>query len=190
MENQIPSSSSGKKWLITAVVLLCFLLAAQIIYWMSINGALGTKIRGLEGEIAILTKQNEDLQKTIPAKGQAQPAAAGIAYENKDYGFGLQFPLTWKGYMWSKRTVGWGSFGSSPSYDFGFAAQDSIFNIAVLTHEQWNKLSASDEGANPVYLGENSQYVFAYSQSQYSANDFTTARRDEIKNIIATFSIK
>ena len=190
MENQISSTSSGKKWLITAVVLLSALLVAQIIYWISINAALGKKISGLEGEIAILTKQNEDLQKTIPAKGQTQPAETKILYTNKDYGFSLQFPLTWKGYVWSKRTVGWGSFGSSPSYDFGFVAQDSLFNIAVMTHEQWNKLSASDEGANPVYLGENSQYVFAYSQSQYSANDFTTARRDEIKNIIASFAIK
>jgi hypothetical protein len=188
MENEIPSPSSGKKWLITAVVLLCVMLAALIIGLIYSNNSLNKKVSGLEGEIAILTKQNQDLQKT-PDKTQTQTAAANIIYENKDYGFSLQLPLTWKEFKWSKRTVGWGSFGSSPTYDFGFAAQDSLFNIAILTHEQWNKISASDEGEKPAYLGENSQYVFAYSLSQYSANDFTTARRNEIKSIIATFAV-
>jgi protein involved in sex pheromone biosynthesis len=84
-----------------------------------------------------------------------------IVYTNSTYGFTLSFPQTWKDYTAKSRTIDWGTFGTSDSVDFGFEAQDSLFNISVHTKSQWQKLK-SEEGPTPTYLGENSQYIFGY----------------------------
>lgn len=109
-----------------------------------------------------------------------------IEYINNTYGFSLEFPDTWKGYTAKNRTIDWGVLGTNDSVDFGFSAQDALFNVSIHTKSQWQKIK-SGEFPMPTYLGENSQYVFVYSVTQYSANDAMVARINEIKDIIKTF---
>lgn len=115
-------------------------------------------------------------------------AITAMKYTNNTYGFSLDFPGTWKGYTAKNRTLDWGVGGTSDSIDFGFLAQDALFNVSVHTKSQWQKIK-SGEGPIPTYLGENSQYVFGYTLAQYSANDAMAARINEIKDIIKTFKV-
>jgi len=113
-----------------------------------------------------------------------------IPYHHSTYGFSLTFPSTWTGYSSAARPIEWGDpIGSTDSIDFGFAAQDSIFNISIFTPSQWNDLQSLG-GPMPSYLGENSQYVFAYDMSQFAANDAMAARRTEVSNITKTFRLQ
>lgn len=111
-----------------------------------------------------------------------------ISYNNDQYGFSLEFPSSWGGYVVKNRTIDWGIPGTSDSVDFGFSAQDSLFNISVISQDQWKKIS-SEEGPLPTYLGENNKYVFVYGAAQYIANNAMAARMGEIKDIIKTFKI-
>ncbi|HOX97072.1 MAG TPA: hypothetical protein PL066_01800 [bacterium] len=114
-------------------------------------------------------------------------APAAIFYNNNDYGFALTFPSSWTGYIATERTLSWGApVGDSNSLDFGFTAQDSIFNISIFTLGQWTDLQ-SMEGPLPGYLGENSQYVFAYDTAQFAANADMSTRRTEVAGIVGTF---
>lgn len=116
-------------------------------------------------------------------------APVAIFYNNSDYGFSLTFPSTWNGYFTTERTLTWGApIGSTNSLDFGFAAQDSIFNISMFTHQQWTDLQ-NMEGPIPGYLGENSQYVFAHDTAQFAANAEMTSRRSEVSGILETIRI-
>ena len=109
-----------------------------------------------------------------------------IIYKNAAYGFTMTFPQTWKDYTAKTRTLDWDPNGTSDSIDFGFAAQDSLFNVSIHTKSQWQKIKA-EGGATPTYLGENTNYVFAYNTAQFAANAAMTARMKEINAIIKTF---
>ncbi|HPL93347.1 MAG TPA: hypothetical protein PLB38_03635 [bacterium] len=113
-----------------------------------------------------------------------------IPYHHSTYDFSLTFPSTWQGYSAISRNIDWGApIGSTDSIDFGFPAQDSIFNISIFTPSQWNALQSLG-GPMPSYLGENSQYVFAYDMSQFAANDSMADRRNEVSNITRTFRLQ
>lgn len=113
-----------------------------------------------------------------------------IPYRHSTYGFSLIFPATWQGYTSTARTIDWGSpVGTTDSIDFGFPAQDSIFNISIFTPAQWNALQSLG-GPMPSYLGQNSQYIFAYDMSQFAANEEMALRRTEISNITKTFQLQ
>ncbi|MFH1233263.1 MAG: hypothetical protein V1649_01270 [Patescibacteria group bacterium] len=101
----------------------------------------------------------------------------------------MYLPNTWIGYSAIHRQINWGvPINTTDSLDFGFPAQDSIFNISIFTKNQWNNLQ-SMEGPKPSYLGENSQYVFAYDISQFATNDEMVQRRSEILSIVSTFRL-
>lgn len=113
-----------------------------------------------------------------------------IPYNHSTYGFSLTFPSTWSAYSSAARSIEWGDpIGSTDSIDFGFAAQDSIFNISIFTPSQWSDLQSLG-GPMPSYLGANSQYVFAYDMAQFAANDEMAARRTEVSGITATFRLQ
>lgn len=111
-----------------------------------------------------------------------------IKYTNKTYGFSLEFPSTWKGYTAKNRILDWGVPGTSDSIDFGFLAQEGVFNVSMPTKSQWQKVR-DEEGPMPTYLGENSQYVFGYALAQYAPNDAMLARMKEVSDIMKTFKL-
>lgn len=123
--------------------------------------------------------QNANQQVTQPQN---------IVYTNSTYGFTLTFPQTWKDYTAKSRTLNWGTSNTSDSVDFGFSAQNSLFNISVHSKSQWQKIK-SEEGPTPTYLGENNQYIFGYATAQYVANDTIVARMSEVKNVVKTFKV-
>lgn len=111
-----------------------------------------------------------------------------INYESKEYGFSLSFPATWKGYVVKNRTLNLGDLGTCDSVDFGFKAQDSLFNISMKTKDQWEKIQA-EEGPKGRKLGEDEQYVFIYAHGQDSVSEEIAARMREIPDIIKTFTL-
>ncbi|MFA6145990.1 MAG: hypothetical protein WC697_01500 [Patescibacteria group bacterium] len=138
-----------------------------------------------------IVNENQNSQSTVVQSQDTnlqvnQPQ--DIVYSNLTYGFTLTLPQTWKDYITKNRTLSFGTFGTSDSIDFGFAVQDSLFNISVHSKSQWQKIK-SEEGPAPTYLGENSQYVFGYAPAQYAANDLMVARMKEIKDIVKTFEV-
>lgn len=129
----------------------------------------------------------EDEQIENPPLNEAPVA---IPYHHSTYGFSLTFPSTWTGFTATSRNIEWGApIGSTDSIDFGFPAQESIFNISIFTPAQWTALQSLG-GPMPSYLGENSQYVFAYDMSQFAANDSMADRRTEVSNITRTFRLQ
>ncbi|HBU28073.1 TPA: hypothetical protein DEB00_03090 [Candidatus Uhrbacteria bacterium] len=114
---------------------------------------------------------------------------ASNLYTNDVYGFTLMFPQTWEGYTTKSRTIRWGAVGNNDSVDFGFAAQDDLFNVSFHPKSQWAALQ-SEEGPIPTYLGESNTYVFTYATGQYAANDVMIARMGEVKDIMKTFTLQ
>ncbi len=146
-----------------------------------------------EKSISTELQMNKNLSKSRPgnetsAEAPKNETASWKTYTNSKYGFSLNFPQTWEGYITKNRTLNWGSLGTSDSIDFGFSIQNSLFNISIHTKNKWEQIK-STEGPTPAYLGENSQYVFGYSKAQDAANDTIIARMSEISTIIKTFKI-
>lgn len=134
------------------------------------------------------SSQPADVPTPAPAPVTMAPAGISkdIVYTNSTYGFTITLPQTWKGYVTKSRTLDWGTPGTSDSLDFGFAAQDSLFNISIHTKAQWQAIKAG-EGPTPTYLGENAKYIFGYATAQFAANDAMIARMKETQGILKTF---
>jgi hypothetical protein len=116
-----------------------------------------------------------------------------IGYTNDQYKFSLTFPQTWKGYTITSRTLDWGSFGKSDSLDFGFGEQNSIFNIAIHSKEQWRQIAAEQEAdsrSTQVSLGESKDFVFSFASTGDVSNDEMYDRLSEVQSIIKTFDVK
>jgi hypothetical protein len=114
---------------------------------------------------------------------------ATLVYDNTAYGFTLEFPATWAGYVTKDRTLSWGDLSMSvESVDFGFTAQD-CFNIGMYDKAVWEKL-LTEEGPKPAKIGENDKYVFGYSPAMDVVNDEMAARMGELDGIIKTFKVK
>lgn len=109
----------------------------------------------------------------------------GETYTNEKYGFTLQFPDTWEGYV-TKETK-WID-NKTVSIEFGLPEQELIFDITIFTPEEWEKIS-SEEGPKPTKISENDEYVFAYGHAQDAVNDEIVQRMEEIDDIIATFKL-
>ena len=110
---------------------------------------------------------------------------AGLqAYSNTTYGFSLQLPATWKGYITKTEVYSYGTVIS-----FGFSSWSDIFVIGVYNKAQWDKIKSDpdNEIAMRSYLGENNQYYFTGNQSQEVGDAKLTARRAEFDQIIKTF---
>lgn len=132
--------------------------------------------------------EGELVKKDYLEEGDEEEEIEDFTYTNETYGFSLTFPGTWDNYQVKNRTLDWGENGESDSIDFGFADQDSLFNISILTKSQWENIQL-EEGTKPSYLWEGDEYVFAYSKAQDAVNDIMTERMEEILNIISTFEL-
>lgn len=146
--------------------------------------------------------QNSDIQKNSSGKTPSSaafgtdqngiPAVSKtdsvLTYTNETYGFSFELPSAWAVYTTKNRTLDWGTLGTSDSIDFGFSVQDSLFNVSIFSKSQWQKLKSA-EGPAPMYVGENSLYVFGYATAQFAQDDTIVERMKEIKDIIKTFKI-
>lgn len=122
---------------------------------------------------------------------QAPQPAEELVYKNAEYGFSLTFPQTWKDYTATQRNIDWGGSVSSPSIDFTVPGDESLFNIAVLTKAQWQKLQ-NDPDAGPMLanvIGENTKHVFLSAGSQ-DASQKNLPRRAEVSDILKTFTLQ
>lgn len=116
-----------------------------------------------------------------------------IHYINEQFGFELNLPKTWEKYIVTKRTLDWGDFGTSDSFDFGLDVQDSLFNIGVHSKDQWKKIEQEQNKESiymQTYLGENEKYVFSFASSYDLVNEEAGDRVDEARTILHTFQVK
>lgn len=127
-------------------------------------------------------------EKEVEGTKEAVPTSEEVLYHNEEYDFSLTFPTEWSDMHVTLRTLDWGSLETSPSFDFGFEAQDSLFNISIFTKSQWRDLKAQQQ-LSPTYLGENTTYVFGYSIAQDAANESLAERMGEVGEIVKTFTI-
>lgn len=116
-----------------------------------------------------------------------------IRYSNEQFGFELNLPKTWENYIVTRRTLDWGDFGTSDSFDFGLDVQDSLFNIGVHSKDQWKKID-QDQNKESIYmqtyLGENEKYVFSFASSYDLVNEEAGDRVDEARTVLHTFQVK
>lgn len=204
--------SSKNIWAIVATVVITALVVGGVVYALQ-SSRLKSSEQSFQQQITLLqnqidqlqqAQQNQNQQATQPPTSQNQNnqpivnqnenvnqqvnQPQEIVYSNSQYGFSLTFPQTWKGYTAKNRTLNRGSFGTSNSVDFGFSAQDSLFNVSIHTKSQWQQIK-SEEGPSPTYLGEDNQYIFGYATAQDAANDTIIARMRDISDIVKTFKI-
>ena len=104
-----------------------------------------------------------------------------LVYTNNQYGFGLIFPSTWKGYNVTNETVP----GTAQVFNFGFTQQKSIFMVVAYTIKMWNQSKHDDL---TYYLGANDRYAFIYNPAQGGIDQTMGDRLAELKSILATFS--
>jgi hypothetical protein len=148
--------------------------------------------------VAIEDAKNEreaQLQKeldAIKATVDKEEAKAGNNYDNKDYGFGLTFPESWKGYVVSDSS----GDGGTRYFTFGLETSDTawinatsstvvpIFTIGAYTKSTWE--SVKTEIIAPTYLGENAKHIFAYTTGQDAPED-VRSKIDVYKSILKTF---
>lgn len=111
-----------------------------------------------------------------------------IVYTNSEYGFTLNLPLTWGDYTTQLGPKADGVAGTSDSVAFSLPDQTPLFVIKIYPETVWDDIQQA-EGPTPIYLGENSKYVFGYSTAQDAANETMVSRISEIKDIMKTFVV-
>lgn len=191
---------------IALIVFVVSVVVAGVSYFFYSSSIKATE-KELQQQIVLLQQQLDETKNPQPLLGQQlQQEPVGESrvyvdiapqvnpeknnvYYNSEFGFSLTFPKTWNGYSARNRVLNWGAQGNSNSVDFGFAIQDSLFNISVHSKDQWQKIN-SQEGPKPTYISENGQYVFAYAVAHDASDESITSRMKEIPGIIATFEIK
>ncbi len=112
----------------------------------------------------------------------AQP----IVYKDPTYGFNITMPAAWAHYTVAYREIDWGASGKSDSLDVGLPGDDSLFNIAVLTKAQWDKIQDDKEvPSKGLFIGEKGGYIFVGSSAQ-SVSEQNKARFEEITKILTS----
>lgn len=134
-----------------------------------------------------LKEEPQEFQEQEQGQLQKQDSQKeGKIYRNGQYSFTLDFPAGWEQLQTKNRQVNWGDPGTSDSIDFGLPDQDSLFNIIILSKEQWRNFE-NYNFPKPTYLGENEQYVFGYGLAHDAANQEIVERMKEVKEIVETF---
>jgi len=114
------------------------------------------------------------------------------AYKNVEYGFEITLTDAWEGYkIKTSEMIGLGekniyfrvsTQSTTHGYRDGYAEP---FTISVYSPSDWATLQGS-EGPKPIYISQNSQYVFAYSQWQDPPEDLRNVDFG-VNQIIPTF---
>ena len=111
-----------------------------------------------------------------------------LVYKNEEYGFELTLAGVWKDYKIRKsEAVGLGEKNiyflvSDTSTKGGYAEP---FVISVYSAFDWDILQ-EEEGPKPIYISQNDQYIFAYSQWQDPPINLIGVDF-EVSQIISTF---
>lgn len=112
----------------------------------------------------------------------------GVFYKNIMYNFTLLFPDTWQNY---KATTYQAQDPNNRSICFSIPSSSPeelpicIMQINIFTQQEWSGMAKK-----PLYITENSKYVFAYDYSpdcvQHSS--FQCSRAKEVPSIISSFT--
>jgi len=128
------------------------------------------------------TTQKTKTQPETPVTEEPQI----LTYENTNYGFSVELPLTWEGYTVKERAS---EDAELPTFDFELQ-NESIFAVSVYTKEEFSTIT---EEENPIVYGtkraENTLYVFTAIGSQ-DVSDALYQRRVEVEEILKTFKAK
>lgn len=174
------SAGSGSMSAVFAVLILVVVIGFGIYYFQNKNES----IKGSEVVNEVVNKENINSDTfTVKESGE-------VAYYNDKYDFSLTFPVAWQGLTATYREIKWAENLSNDSIDFALSDQpDGLFNIGVFTLEKWAELEKSEGPNKPVYINKNEINVFAWSMSQYAANEEMQKRRTEVEDIIKSFSL-
>jgi hypothetical protein len=145
----------------------------------------------LMGSLGFLAGCAVENQKTI-SSDHLNKVEAGELYTNQEYGFTLTFSDSWKGFTAEKRVLNWGELGLSDSVDFGFGPENSLFNVAIHSKDQWKKIAAEQDLESryaQIYLEENENFVFSFASTNDVANQEMSERLLEVRDIIKTFQM-
>lgn len=210
-ENNLSQEQSQKIiWMVTGIITLVAVIIGGFVFTLQFSSFKSTE-KSLRQDLAMLQNQINQLQQAqqvqlapidqqnptestqateeqVESGAQPSDQAQTMVYNNSKYGFSLTFPQTWDGYTTKSRKLNWGDSGTSDSIDFGYSTQTSLFNISVLTKNQWKQIK-SQAGPKPTYLGENDLYVFGYSTAQDAVNNTIISRMKEIPEIVKTFEV-
>lgn len=108
----------------------------------------------------------------------AEEPQAKLIYTDPIYGFSLELPATWKGYVTKRKNF---DVGGSAVY-FGFTNWDDIFAISIAPVYE-------ADPANAKYLGTDGKNYYYAGSSQYIKIADLEARRNEFAEIVKTFSL-
>lgn len=200
-QNNEPIKNETQPWMVILMIIIAVLAIGSIVYTWQNSGS-KDMTKSLQEQITVLQNQITQLQQTqINQNTQLDPVVENtpeetennpLMYTNTQYGFSLTFPETWRGYFAKNNTSIYAYTGAISSIAFGLPLnyQDDVFSVEIFTKNAWE--NKEDGPANTqMYLGENDQYVFAYTTGMRDVpSEFNTIRRaleKEVKNIILTF---
>ncbi len=121
---------------------------------------------------------------------QADPTAGWKTYTNTQYGFGLTFPDSWKGYSVTKQEI-----TSGKSWRINFNIKDSdgsdytLFSIGIFTKTEWNRVVQQGGPASRELLNQNTTYAFTASRPQSAPVNpaLTELLNTTVTQILSTF---
>lgn len=151
-----------KPGFIIAVVIILVILGISLAYIINqsvINREKQAKIDELQKKVNNLTDYIESLQvngSQLANQQQAQvqsEVGSWPKYTNETFGFELNFPKTWEGYLITE---------NANFIDFGFKEQNPVARISIIGPEQWEQVR-QQENNGLVYVGETEQFIIVYS---------------------------
>lgn len=112
-------------------------------------------------------------------------------YLNYEYGFSIEFPVTWEDWSETEELINFGFGVEAPVVYFGLPDQNAIFAVGVYTEKKWNTLSDVEppDGLEGPPTAQNNLFRFDYSLGHYAANDEMHKRRGEVSGIMKTIEV-
>lgn len=141
--------------------------------------------KSAEAEIQSINEKLE-IAKLAQAFGKEKAKENQVLTYNSDF-YTLDLPKTWEGYSVKNKLVDIGRAGTGKAVDFGFARQPFMFNIVVLTKDQWEIMQKEGIGNEFTYLVEDTDSVYLYSVAKRAMYDELAPRLVEIDGILKTF---
>jgi len=125
----------------------------------SVDDTVNNLVNENEESTDMATQEQED-------QYEEEVAADWKQYNNKEYGFSLTFPDSWKDYQTRTGDTKFGKI-TAKSIKFEFKQNEPIFTISVFTKEQWSQIKGDeDTSMSARKLGSNNQYVFMFDNAQ------------------------
>jgi|GEM_PF-5388865 len=116
-----------------------------------------------------------------------ETVASDLLYTNEEYGFSLDFPVIWEGYVVTPfEDV---EFVEGPGYYFGFgdSYDQTLIAVSIHTHEEWEELQSFD-GPKDTYLGETEEWIFGSSASHDASEEYAEQRMG-YQDVFDTFEV-